>query len=102
MNKYNFQNSRLYLSEGQVYDMELRTRRNYGKGKGVNRIVLPKTERTNMVTIAIKGIDGVMMGGFTELQLIGCYSTTEPPPPPAVYPTRPSEEVCFVLMIGNQ
>ena len=81
--------------------MELRTRRNYGKGRGVNQLVLPKTERTNMVRIAIKAIDGVMMGGFTELELIGCYSIRDPPPSPA-YPTHPSEEVCFVSMMANQ
>ena len=95
----NNNNFRVELSEGRKYAFSLTARRRQ-QTVGIEEIVLPKTERTDMVRIVVIGIDGVMMGAFSEIKLFGCYN-----PRCCVIPQRYEDttEVCrqrIIIKIG--
>ena len=68
---------RVELSEGQGFVFPLKTRRSQGT-TGIDRLIFPKTQLTNIVRIVVVSIDGVFMAGFSEVQLIGCNDTKGP------------------------
>ena len=66
---------RVELSQGQAFVFPL------SRGEGpvrTDRLIFPQTQLTNMIRIVVVSIDGAFMGGFSDVQIIGCMDTNAP------------------------
>ena len=70
-----FLKSRVELSQGQAFVFPL------SRAEGpvrTDRLIFPQTQLTNMIRIVVISIDGAFMGGFSDVQIIGCMDTNAP------------------------